>query len=479
MSPTPPRPSLSSLPFVLARRRAGHPRRWPSFALGVGLTLVAACDGGSAPATPDVVTATPEDVSPAPEPPPATPPEPMPSAEAPPPEPTLPPVSGGPSATAIQASNDFAFDLHRRLRRRPGNLAFSPASISVALAMTWGGAEGETAAEMAQVMRFPAADTLHDGWATAVKRWQTKSQNYELATANRLFGEKTYSFETSFLTATKAHYGAPLEPRDFKTAPGAQRTYINDWVAKNTRQRIVDLLPPPSIRSDTRLVLVNALYLKADWSSQFKDAGTRDADFFIDGAKSVTTPMMNQTASFRYAAPDGVQVLEMPYKGGDLSMVVVLPVARDGLPAVEAKLDAAQLSGWMKGMAYERVSLTLPKFKIDPPKAIDLAKTLKSMGMALAFDRNQADFTGIADPPNAADRLYIGNVFHKAFVAVDEAGTEAAAATAVVMPRAGSAAPVAPPVRFVADHPFLFFIREVKSEAILFVGRVSDPSPAG
>ncbi|MEM1034496.1 MAG: serpin family protein [Myxococcota bacterium] len=381
----------------------------------------------------------------------------------------------GPSASAIEASNAFAFDLYRRVGLRAGNLAYSPVSISLALAMTSAGARGETGAEMAEVMRFPAPEKLHDDWARALKRWRTKRESYELAVANRLFGEKSYTFEPAFLRATVAHYGAPLDPRDFRTAPAAQRAFINDWVAKNTRQRIVDLLPPPAVQSDTRLVLVNALYLKADWASPFEDSATRPDDFFVAASTAVSTPMMRQTGSFRYVDADGVKLLEMPYKGGDLAMVVLLPDARDGLPALERKLDAAQLSSWMKGMKYERLALALPKFEIDPARAIDLTETLTSMGMERAFERQRADFTGIANPPSAADRLYISSVFHKAFVAVDEAGTEAAAATAVVMSTRGGIAP-APPVRFTADHPFIFVIRDTGSDAILFVGRVSDPT---
>ncbi len=391
------------------------------------------------------------------------------------PEPTQPTQAGGPSAPAVQASNAFAFDLHRQLASKPGNLAYSPASISIALAMTFGGARGDTAAEMSKVMHFPAAKALHGGWATAVKRWQTPNDDYALATANRLFGEKTYAFEKAFLDATGASYGAPLDPRDFKNAPAAQRSFINGWVEKQTRKRIVDLIPAPAIDSETRLVLVNALYLKAEWQTQFQETATGDGDFFVDASKSIKAPMMNKTSAYRYAATDGAQLIEMPYKGGDLSMVVLLPDARDGLAALEKKLDATTLASWMGKMKHERVWLTLPKFEIDPTEAIDLADTLKAMGMTQAFDRANADFTGIANPPSPADRLFIGHVFHKAFVAVDEAGTEAAAATAVVMPRAGSAAP-ADPTRFQADHPFMFFIRDVKNDAILFVGRVSDPT---
>lgn len=468
MQPTSPpssrRPALEGVSVF--RHRA----QWliPAVLAGV----IGGCDAGTEPATPDEVpTATKV---------PSTVPTSTRSDATSPvmPESIPPTQAGGTSAPAVQASNAFAFDLHRQLATKPGNLAYSPASISIALAMTFGGARGETAAEMTKVMHFPAADALHGGWATAVKHWQTANEDYALATANRLFGEKTYTFEKAFLDATKASYGAPLDPRDFRNDSSGQRSFINGWVEKQTRKRIVDLLPPPAIDAETRLVLVNALYLEAEWQTQFAETATRADGFFVGASKSVKTPMMNKTSAYRYAATDGVQLLEMPYEGGDLSMVVLLPDARDGLAAVEKKLDATTLAGWMGKMKHERVWLTLPKFEIDPPEAIDLADTLKGMGMPLAFDPDRADFTGIANPPNPADRLYIGHVFHKAFVAVDEAGTEAAAATAVVMPRAGSAAP-ADPTRFQADHPFLFFIRDVKNDAILFVGRVSDPTAKG
>jgi serpin B len=382
---------------------------------------------------------------------------------------------GGPIAPVAGANNAFAGDLYARLAATPGNLAFSPASISIALAMTYGGAKGDTGAEMAKVMHFPPkADDLHGGWASALAGWEKKAEGYELTTANRLFGEKTFKFEAPFLTLTKDRYGAPIEPLDFKNAHEAQRKHMNDWVKEKTRERIVDLIPQPAISKDTRLVLVNALYFKASWKEQFEPNRTSDADFFANGDKAVKVPMMNGTAHRGYAEADGAKIVELEYKESGVSMLLVLPDDKDGLPALEKKIGPATVDGWAKRLAPENVWVTLPRFKIDPADSINLKSTLEGMGIKLAFDPDKADFTGIANPPSPADRLYIGAVFHKAFLAVDEAGTEAAAATAVIMPRAGGKPPE--PKRFLADHPFFFVIRDTKDGAILFMGRVVDPS---
>jgi serpin B len=247
-------------------------------------------------------------------------------------------------------------------------------------------------------------------------------------------------------------------------------------VAKETENRIKDLIPVGGVDQDTRLVLTNAIYFLGEWATPFAKEGTAPAPFFTSKSDSKPVPTMHRTGQLAFAADAGVKVLDMPYKGGTMAMTVVLPDAVDGLDAVEGRLTPALLDGWIHALAPTNVAVSLPKVEIDPAASISLADTLASMGMPLAFDRSRADFTGIANPPNPADRLSISRVFHKAFVKVDEKGTEAAAATAVVGVK-GHAMVVPPPaLEFKADHPFLFFLRDVSTNMILFMGRVSDPA---
>jgi serpin B len=382
-----------------------------------------------------------------------------------------PPPAGPDLSTA---SNRLAFDLHRALRSQPGNLAFSPASIFVALSMPWSGAKGATAAEMARVLHLegspeavlPAAGALlrglNDPGRTA----------YTLRVANRLFAEKSYPLERAYLDRM-AGLGAPLEPVDFRHAHERARQQVNAWVAKETADRIRDLVPPGAVDPDTRLALVNALYLLADWLQPFTAESTRPRPFH-GPAPARDVPTMHQLATFGYAEADGLKLLEMRYRGDELAMDVLLPAPADGLTALEERIDATRLAAWLAALKPERVSVALPKFTLDPAKPIALADVLRALGMPLAFDRRRADFTGIASPPDPADRLFVSEVFHKAFVKVDEKGTEAAAATAVVMARA--AGMPLPAKEFVADHPFLFVIRDVRSGLVLFVGRVVDPA---
>jgi serpin B len=399
---------------------------------------------------------------------------------APPPPTTLPPP--GPAAAPLPAeaaplataSNAFGFDLWSRVRATPGNLVISPASISTALAMTWGGAKGPTSAEMKKALRLDLdPDAAMIGWGKLATALQDRSRSLQLRIANRLFGEQSYQFEAAYLEKTRAAYGAPLEPLDFVKAPEPSRAHINKWVEDQTEQRIKDLLPPRSIVADTRLVLVNAIYFLADWQDQFEKQQTTQQPFTIAPGRTQPAMLMRRRGAYRMARADGVAVLELPYAGGDAAMLVVLPDRVDGLPAVEKALDAARLTAWTQALADQQVQVWLPRFVVDPPAAMELAKPLKALGMARAFDRARADFTAIANPPRPEDRLYVGAVFHKAFVKVDEKGTEAAAATAVVMPRATGMAPPVP--EFKADHPFLFFIVDKASGLVLFMGRVAEP----
>ena len=400
---------------------------------------------------------------------PATPPEP-----APPPPPS---VSTEEAHTVATAANQFATDFWAKIRSRGGNLVVSPASIWVALAMTHVGARGPTADEMGRVLHMPAdpeatrraAGALLAGWNDPART------TYTLRVANRLFGERTIHLEPPFVATMQSVFRAPLEPMDFKGAAEASRTRINGWVEQTTQNRIRDLLPVASLDALTRLVLVNAVYFLAHWETPFESEATSNQPFWVNGTTSASVPTMHEHGYLRYAEDASVQVLQLPYEGGDLAMMFVLPRARNGLGGVEATLDAATIDRWQQALAPTDLNVALPKFTIDPPDALSLADVLGSMGMPLAFDRDRADFNGMAVPPTPAERLYISKVFHKAFVKVDERGTEAAAATAVVMAAAGAAAPSEPPKEFRADHPFLFLLRDVRSGVILFAGRVNQP----
>jgi serpin B len=311
-------------------------------------------------------------------------------------------------------------------------------------------------------------------WGQVSLALQNPARELKLRIANRLFGEKSYKFEQPFVDKTRQSFGAPLERVDFASSPEPSRAQINGWVQQQTEQRIKDLLPPGCIQSDTKLVLVNALYFLADWLAPFDTAATNDQPFHLSSAQTKNVPTMHKTLGLRMARADGVAVLELPYKGNDAAMLLVLPDKVDGLAAVEQSLSLARLDAWTAALKPESVTVSLPKFEVNPPRSMALAPVLGALGIKTAFDKQQADFFAIARPADPRNRLYISEVFHKAFVKVDEKGTEAAAATAVVMAPGG--APPRRGVEFTADHPFLFFIVDKPSGLVLFMGRVSDPS---
>ncbi len=380
------------------------------------------------------------------------------------------------AARLARSSHTFGFDLYQRLRRAPGNLVISPASLTTALAMTWGGAQGETAAQMRTVLHLEgAADAVMATSGQLARSLQEPSRPIVFRIANQLFCERTYTLVPAFVEKTRAAFGAPVELLDFKTAPEPARVRINAWVEDKTEKRIKDLIPSGMVKPDTRLVLVNAIYFLGDWAQPFEREATRPAAFHLTASATKDVPTMNRTAGFRIAQKDGVTALEIPYKGGELSMMILVPDEIAGLAAVEGALDTKQLDALAGAMKSERVWVALPRFEVNPGGSLSLGEDLKAMGMPLAFDRGKADFTGIANPPDPDDRLVIAEVFHKGFVRVDEKGTEAAAATAVMALRAGSAA-MAPPRQLKVDRPFLFLIRDNASGLVLFLGRVTDPS---
>ncbi len=385
-----------------------------------------------------------------------------------------------PAADAVaklaRSSNAFGFDLYQRLRQQPGNLVVSPASITTALAMTWGGAEGETAAQMRKVLHLEGtADEVMTLSGQLASSLQDPARPVVFRIANQLFCERTYTLVPAFVAKTRAAFGAPVELLDFKKAPERSRVHINQWVEEKTRRRIQNLIPQDAVKPDTRLVLVNAIYFLGDWADPFKRDETRPMPFHLTASETKDVPTMNRTYQFRIAQQDGVTALEIPYKGGELSMMLLVPDAIDGLAAVEGALDAGKIDALASAMRPEWVWVALPKFEVNPGESLRLGKELKTLGMPLAFDPNLADFTGLANPSHPAQRLVIGEVFHKGFVKVDEKGTEAAAATAVMGLETGASAGGGPRP-FQVNRPFLFLIRDNASGLVLFLGRVNDPS---
>lgn len=380
-------------------------------------------------------------------------------------------------AAFVQDNNRFAFDLYDKAAVAPGNLFFSPHSISTALAMTYAGARNVTREQMRTVLRFSGEDSpLHAGFATLLGQLAEAGnrKGCTLRTANRLWSQEGYPFAGPFLELTRTSYGAEAVTVDYRSNPGAAISAINDWVAKATEKKIQNIVGPDSIKKDTRLVLTNAIYFKGDWKQQFKPSATKVEPFFTAPNTKLTAQLMHQIHEFRYTETDALQAVELPYLGR-LSMVVVLPKKIDGLPALEQTLAIDGYEKWLTAMRTREVDLFLPRFRME--YEINLTDTLIAMGMPDAFGM-KADFSGMADqssPIAKEEPLYLSAVLHKAFVDVNEEGTEAAAATAVVMTKTAVSIP-APPVVFRADHPFLFLIRDMRSGSILFLGRLVNPA---
>jgi serpin B len=373
------------------------------------------------------------------------------------------------TAAVVKGNNAFACDLYHELSTEDGNLFFSPYSISNALAMAHVGARRQTAADMATTLHLPLeGQRLNAAFANLIQEVAKPGQQrkFQLTIANRLWGQKDYGFDPQFTKVTKEFYGAGLEELDFTKATEASRQTINAWVAKQTNDKIKDLLPAGSLANDTRLVLTNAIYFKALWKELFPPTATKREDFHLASGKTVQADMMHLVEVLSLYSADKFQVLSLPYQDNELSMLVVLPRKADGLPAVEKELTAKNLAKWLVEMQPHNVTLSLPKFTFT--SQFQLKKTLSALGMGIAFGKD-ADFSGMT----TREKLFIDAVVHKAFVAVEEKGTEAAAATAVTM--RPLSAQVAPPATFRADHPFVFLIRDNATGSILFMGRVSQP----
>lgn len=372
-----------------------------------------------------------------------------------------------PGVEALAKGNaEFATDLYAKLAFKEGNLFFSPFSISTALAMTYAGARGETAREMAEVLHLStSADSLppvYRALQTSLERG-VELGGYRLNIANRLWGQEGFAWRPEYREVTRTGYGAEMQALDFRKDPEQARVTINEWVSEKTEKRISELLQPGVLDDETRLVLTNAVYFKGTWARQFDAQRTVDGPFRVSEARTVQVPMMDQRGPFPHGRTDQLQILELPYEGGDLSMLILLPHELNDLREIESSLNAANLSAWTQGLATSEITVKMPRFLIN--SEFSLGETLAAMGMPSAFRAEAADFSGM----DGARDLFLSAVVHKAFVEVNEEGTEAAAATGGTMSLTSFSG-------FIADHPFLFLIRDNITGSILFLGRVIDPT---
>lgn len=390
---------------------------------------------------------------------------------------TSPDVAKAELQALVQGNTKFALTLYQALRGQDGNLFLSPYSISLALAMAYAGARGETERQMAAVLQFALLqDRLHPAFNALDLAITSRTRpGLELSIANGFWGQVGYRFLQEYVDLLAEHYGAALRLLSFASTPEPCRVRINDWVSEKTQGKIKDLLPPGSITPLTRLVLTNAIYFKGTWRYQFEPRLTRDGIFYLLDGGRVIVPMMElcalrdgryeEGASLNYTEGDGYQAVELPYVGEELAMVILLPKLEQ-FRNFERSLDAERLGAILGGLRPELVRLTMPKFSFT--SGFSLKDTLSKLGMRDAFSDKEADFSGM----DGTGDLFIDEVIHKAFIAVDEQGTEAAAATAVSITLG-----MRPEIKTVrVDRPFIFLIRDRKTGAILFMGRVLNPA---
>jgi serpin B len=387
---------------------------------------------------------------------------------------TSPDVSPGQLAALVSGNSTFAFNLYQQLTQgNSGNIFYSPYSISTALAMTYAGANGDTATHMAKALDFtlpqaqlhPAFDDLALQLASRGQGASgTNGKSFALNIANALWCEKTYNFLPDFLNTLGQNYGAGVNLLDFVNSPEPSRVTINNWVSNETNNKINNLIPAGAIAPQTRLVLTNAIYFDAAWQNPFSADKTQNGTFNLLDGSTVSVPMMNNEASYGYTQGTGYQAVELPYSGGQVAMDIIMPDAGN-FTTFESGMTAGSVSAIISNLQTKSINLTMPKFNFD--SSFSLNSALSALGTPIAFS-NQADFSGMTGNKD----LTIADVVHKAYVAVDEQGTEAAAATGVVM----SAMAVMNQNNVTIDQPFIFMIRDIQTGAILFVGRVLNPA---
>lgn len=390
----------------------------------------------------------------------------------------------------VAGANALAFELFDELQAQDegGNLLVSPTSVTTALAMTYAGAAGETRDQMRETLRYTLEDeTLHEGFNALQRTLDGRGEDvdgadldreydeeddlvpFQLHLTNAVWGQEGFPFREAYLSTLVDHYGGGFNEVDFTEDPGGVRKGVNAWVADQTEDRIDELLPPESLSPKTRLVLTNAIYFMANWQYPFEKSSTEPAEFTALDGTTAEVPMMSQDQEFPVAEVDGARAVDLPYVGGDVSMLVILP-PEGGFESYEAAFDAAELNRIVDALEERRGYVKLPRFAFD--SAFELKQTLSAMGMPDAFDPGAADFSGMTESTQN-DNLYVDEIYHDTHVAVDEMGTEAAAATAVLIYEVSL-----PPTVLEADRPFLFVIRDRPTGTVLFVGRVVDAAAA-
>jgi serpin B len=387
---------------------------------------------------------------------------------------TSPDTTASQLAALVSGNSAFAFNLYQQLAKtNTGNMFYSPYSISTALAMTYAGANGDTATQMAKALDFTLPQSqLHSAFNDLALQLASRGQgasgtdgkNFALNIANALWCEKTFNFLPDFLNTLGQNYGAGVNLLDFVNSPEPSRVTINNWVSNETNKKINNLIPAGAINPQTRLVLTNAIYFDAAWQNPFSANKTQSGTFNLLDGSTVSVPMMNNEASYGYTQGSGYQAVELPYSGNQVAMDIIMPDAGN-FTKFESGMTADSISGIINSMQTKSTNLTMPKFSFDSSFSLNAA--LSALGMPVAFS-DQADFSGMTGNKD----LTIADVVHKAYVAVDEQGTEAAAATGVVM----SAMAIMNQNNVTIDHPFIFVIRDMQTGAILFVGRVMNPA---
>ena len=371
--------------------------------------------------------------------------------------------------TVVKCNNAFAFDLYYKFKGKEGNLFFSPYSISSVLSMTYEGAKGQTAEEMQAVLHLPDdKNKIRFGFKSIYNELNKADKSYKLTAANALWAQEDYHFDDEYFNVVDEYYDGRVTNLNFKIDTENSRITINNWVEDKTNDKIKNLIPKGILSRMTRLVLTNAIYFKADWLNQFDAKDTWDGKFKLNSGQSVDTDMMHQTNNYNYGETDNLRLLEMDYLGNDLSMLIILP-KENNISQMEGIFSRENLDAWKKAMQNEKVRVALPKFKFETKYF--MTKDLQEMGMQTAFKYPDADFTGMS----LTGELYIDEVIHQTFIEVAEYGTEAAAATGLIIEFYAAPQREQPKI-FYADHPFIFIIQQKDSGNILFMGRMSDPT---
>ncbi|HEY3857728.1 MAG TPA: serpin family protein [Verrucomicrobiae bacterium] len=371
----------------------------------------------------------------------------------------------------VSGNNSFAFDLYSHLNGQPGNLFFSPFSISMCLGMTYAGSRDNTETQMRVALHFPdLPNATSPAFATLQQQLdeEKKRDGIQLDIANALWASRGDSFLPAFMKSAADDFQANIKRAGFFTSAESARVEINNWVAGKTHDKIGEILPPGSLDKETKLVLVNAIYFNARWANPFQKINTSPQPFHLSATTQTNAVFIRKTESALYGASGDMQIVEIPYAGKEISMMILLPSQHEEIAGIEKQLSADNLENWANELRPSQVQIELPKFTLE--SHFKLRETLAGMGMSEAFSPAAANFSGM----DGVGNLYISQVFHQAWVEVSEEGTEAAAATAVQMRPRGMRHPQNAVFR--ADRPFLFLIRDRTSGTVLFMGRVADPT---